>query len=123
VKIKIAIDGIELAGQLFQTPTAEKVYHALPLESEVNRWGDEIYFYVPVEAELEEGATDVQEVGNICFWTSGRAIAIFFGPTPVSQGDEPRAYEPVNLIGRIMGDARILAGAKTGDMVRMEKAS
>jgi hypothetical protein len=123
VKIKIAIDGIELVAQLFQTPTSERVYHALPLESVVNRWGDEVYFHVPVEAELEEGATDVQEVGNICFWTSGRAVAIFFGPTPVSQGDEPRAYEAVNLIGKVEGDARVLEETRTGDRVRVEKAS
>jgi hypothetical protein len=121
VKVKIIINGIEVTGELFDTPTAKKVYQSLPLESEVNRWGDEIYFYVPVEAELEEGAKQEQEVGNICFWCAGKAIAIFFGPTPASVSGEPRAIEPVNLIGRITGDVSVLKKAKDGDRVRVER--
>jgi len=121
VKIKIIVDSIELTGELFNTPTARKVLESLPLESDVNRWGDEIYFYVPVDAELEEEAKDIQEVGNICFWTTGKAIAIFFGPTPVSKGKEPRAYEPVNLIGRITDDVSVLRKTKDGDKVRVER--
>jgi|Deesub1362A_J573_1020465.scaffolds.fasta_scaffold15672_1 hypothetical protein len=121
MKVKIIINGIEIRGELFDTPTAKKVYQSLPLESEVNRWGDEIYFYVPVEAELEEDAREEQEVGNICFWTAGKAIAIFFGSTPVSVSGEPRAIEPVNLIGRITGDVSVLRKTKDGDRVRVER--
>ncbi len=121
MRVRITIGDIELEGELFDTPTARKVYRSLPLESEVNRWGDEVYFYVPVEAELEEDAREEQEVGNICFWCAGRAIAIFFGPTPVSISGEPRAVEPVNLIGRVTGDVSVLRKAKDGDRVRVER--
>lgn len=120
-KIKIIIGNEEISGELMETQTAENVYKALPLESEVNRWGDEVYFFVPVEAELESGATDIQEIGNICFWTPGKAIAIFFGPTPASRGNEPRAYEPVNLFGKISEGLNILKIIKSGEKVRMER--
>ncbi len=122
MKVRITVGEVELEGELFDTPTARKVYESLPLASRANRWGDEVYFSVPVEAELEEDAKEEQEVGNICFWCAGRAIAIFFGPTPASIAGEPRAIEPVNLIGRVIGDARALKNVKDGDSVRVEKA-
>ena len=122
MKVRITVGEVELEGELFDTPTARKVYESLPLASRANRWGDEVYFSVPVEAELEEDAKEEQEVGNICFWCAGRAIAIFFGPTPASIAGEPRAIEPVNLIGKVIGDARALKKVKDGDSVRIEKA-
>jgi hypothetical protein len=120
VRVRLTIGGVEVEGELYDTPTARRVYAALPLESEARRWGDEVYFYVPVEAELEEDAREEQEVGNICFWCAGRAVAIFFGPTPASVAGEPRAVEPVNLIGRVRGNADALRGVREGDRVRVE---
>ncbi|NOZ59394.1 MAG: hypothetical protein GXO66_07470, partial [Euryarchaeota archaeon] len=71
MKVRLTIGEVELEGELYDTPTARRVYAALPLESEARRWGDEVYFHVPVEAELEEDAKEEQEVGNICFWCAG----------------------------------------------------
>jgi hypothetical protein len=121
-RARITIGDISLEAELFQTPTSLKVIKALPIESEANRWGDEVYFDTGVEAEIEEDAKDVFDVGDICYWPKGNAIAIFFGPTPVSTRTECRAYEPVNLIGRIKGDVGALKQVKNGDAVRVELA-
>jgi hypothetical protein len=121
-RIRITVGDISLEAELLQTATSSKIVEALPLESKANRWGDEVYFGTPVEAEREEDATDVLDVGDVCYWPRGRAIAIFFGPTPISRGTECRAYEPVNLIGKIRGDAKSLKQVKDGDVIRVELA-
>lgn len=119
--VKIIISDLRLEAELLKTETASKVLSALPIESKVNRWGDEIYFSVPVKAGLESNAKDILEIGDVCYWTTGQAIAIFFGPTPVSEGNECRAYEPVNLFGKIKGDAKLLKKIKEGETIRLEK--
>ena len=100
--------------------TAQAVLDALPFEGIVNVWGDEIYFTIPVDADEEEGQQDM-EVGDIAYWPMGKAMCVFFGPTPVSENDKPRAYSPVNLFGRIVGDATVLKKARDCDAVKVKK--
>lgn len=122
MEIKITLGESRYNARLYDTPTARKIAANLPLDAEVNTWGEEIYFPLPLEAEKEEEAQDVQEVGNICYWVNGQVVAIFFGPTPVSEGEEPRAIEPVNLVGRLEGSLESLKEVRGGERIRVEKA-
>lgn len=103
-KINISVENLSVEAELLDTPTASKILEVLPLESSVNVWGDEIYFDIPVSLEPEPDARAEVEVGDIAYWPAGPAFCIFFGPTPVSVGNEPRAYSPVNVFGKVLGD-------------------
>jgi uncharacterized protein len=86
---------------LNETKTAKELLAILPISSNVNRWGDEIYFSIPLKANLENGVEEV-EIGTVAFWPPGSALCIFFGKTPVSTGDKPQAASPVTIIGNIV---------------------
>ena len=101
--------------------TAEAVWDALPIEGVAERWGDEVYFSTPIELG-EENARERVEVGEIAYWPPGRAICIFFGPTPVSRGGEIRAASPVNVFARILGDATIFRRVRMGERILVERA-
>ena len=121
-KIKIIFPQLELEAELNQSPCAQKIFQALPLESKVQRWGEEIYFEIPVSAQLEPGARAEVKVGELGYWCAGQAFCIFFGPTPASRGDEPRAYEPVNIIGKLTEVPKEeLKKIPSGEKVRIEK--
>lgn len=122
VRIKIEIGDIRLEGELYDTATAEEVAQALPLEAGFNSWGDEFYFEIPVSRELDSTATTKVKVGDIGYWPPGRALAVFFGPTPMSTGDEPVPASEVNIVGRVVGDASRLRGVKNAETIRMERA-
>ena len=115
-KIMIVVENISMEAELLDTPTARTIMHALPIEGSVNVWGDEIYFDIPLTIEQEPGASQDVAVGDLGYWPVGPAFCIFFGPTPVSTGDQPRAYSPVNVFGRVSGDAKqfksVASGAK-----------
>jgi len=101
--------------------TCEAIWKSLPLEGIARRWGDEVYFDVGLNIELENPLQEV-EIGDVAFWPPGRAICIFFGLTPVSRGNKPRAYSPVNVFARIIGDPKIFRRVEDGERVRIEKA-
>ncbi len=101
--------------------TGEALWNALPIEGSANRWGDEIYFEIPVVAGLEE-AQQAVSIGDVAYWPPGKAFCIFFGPTPASRGKEPCAASPVNVFARIVGDASVFRKVKDGDKVRIEKS-
>ena len=103
-KINISVENLSIEAEMFETPTAQKIIEALPLEGSVNVWGDEIYFNIELHLELEPDAREDVAVGDLAYWPAGPAFCIFFGPTPVSTGDQPRAYSPVNIFGRVSGD-------------------
>jgi hypothetical protein len=105
MKIKISIGYLALDAELNETPTAKKVAKALPLKASFNTWGDEIYFSIPVEAELDESAQEEVKVGDLGYWPTGRAFCIFFGPTPMSTPGKIVPASAVNIIGRVKGDS------------------
>jgi len=107
---------------LADTPTARALLAALPCESRANTWGDEVYFSVPVEAALEKDAKQVVDPGTVCFWVEGSSLALPFGPTPVSTGNECRLAARVNILGKIEGEPTLLKTVKDGDKVRVELA-
>ena len=104
-QIAIRVGSLTMEAELNDTQTARQVADALPIRSGFNTWGDEIYFAIPIAAELESDARDVVEMGDLGYWPPGHAFCIFFGPTPMSQADEIRPASAVNLIGKVIGDA------------------
>ena len=122
-KLKMTIGGVEITAELFDTPTAEAIHQALPFSSSAHTWGEEVYFDTPVRTEPEADARDVVEAGELAFWLAGSAIAIGFGPTPVSQGDEIRLAAPCNIWGRAVDDVRGLIGIPDGDPITVEALS
>lgn len=121
-RIAIRVGGVELAARLRDTPTAEAVLAALPIESEARTWGDEVYFDAPVDAVLEDDARDVVEKGEIAYWVEGGAIAIGYGPTPVSRGNEIRLVTAVNVWADAEGDPAALRDAAPGAPVSVRVA-
>ena len=122
-KLKMTIGGIEITAELFDTPTADAIYQNLPFSSTARTWGEEVYFDTPVTSKNEADARDVVEVGELAFWLAGNAIAIGFGPTPVSQGEEIRLASPCNVWGRAVEDVRGLMVVKDGDPITVERLS
>ena len=120
-EIRIKTDKIEMLATLNDSPTAERLWDALPIESTVNTWGQEIYFSIPLQCDLESNARDRMEIGEIAYWPTGSAFCIFFGKTPASKGDEPRAASPVTPLGRCEGDVKVFRQVREGDTIRLER--
>lgn len=121
-KIKISIKDLVLEAELSDTKTAKAIAAALPIEARPDEWGDEFYFEIPVKMSLDETATTKVRIGDIGYWPPGNALAIFFGPTPMSKGPEPVPASEVNIVGKISGDAAVLKKAKGTNSIRIEKA-
>jgi hypothetical protein len=122
-KIRLSTGDVSLVGELNDSPTAQKIWDALPVEGAAKTWGEEIYFEVPVDADQAPDARVVVEVGAVAYWPVGRALCFFFGPTPSSTDDRPQAYSPVNVVGQILGDATRLRAVEDGDRVRVAPGS
>ncbi len=121
-KIRITAGDVVTEAELYESPTAQKIWEALPMEESGNSWGDEIYFTIPDSAELDAGAKEVVELGDLGYWPTGSAFCIFFGPTPVSKGDEIRPASAVNVIGKVLGDPEEFKRVGSGTKVKLEKA-
>ena len=113
---------VTVAAVLYDTPTADAVWNALPITGEVNTWGDEIYFSVPFAMELEQDAREVVTCGDMGYWPIGSAFCVFFGPTPVSRKDEIRPASAVNVFGRISGDPKVLKQIRPGGRILVQRA-
>ena len=100
--LRVTVDGMDMsASWVEENPkTREAVAAALPLSGRANRWGDELYFRVPVDVAAEETTAEVPR-GGIAYWPAGNGLCLFWGPTPASRDDEPRAAEPVAVVARI----------------------
>ncbi|MFI1912646.1 cyclophilin-like fold protein [Nocardia sp. NPDC020380] len=121
-RIRILWPAGQLTATLGDTPTVKALSAALPLAATANTWGDEVYFGTGVSVAREPDAQQVVDAGTVAFWTDGDALALPFGPTPLSRGDECRLASPCNLLGRIDGDPRLLATVRDGDPIRVELA-
>jgi hypothetical protein len=121
-RIIITAGNISLPAELNDNPTAQQIWAALPLEGKANIWGDEIYFEIPIKVGQEPDARAEVEVGELGYWPVGHAFCIFFGPTPVSTDNKPRAYSPVNILGRVLGDATQFRQVSSGTKVQLSRA-
>ena len=119
--VKVTAGGVEIIAELNDTPTADLVWDALPITASGSTWGDEIYFRTPVSAE-EQDAVPTVDMGAVAYWPPGQAICLFFGPTPMSRGDEIRPASPVNVFGRIVGDPTVLKSVQSGSQVSVERS-
>lgn len=120
--IRIKVGHVILKGEFFETPVAMAIYEILPLSSPFNVWGDEFYFETPVNMSPDETATTRVKIGDIGYWPPENAIAIFFGPTPMSTGPDPVPTSEVNIIGKIHGDPRELVEARSAEEITIERA-
>jgi len=120
-KIRITVKNISLDAELFDTACAKAIADIFPIETAPNEWGDEFYFEIAVKQQLDETATTKVKTGDIGFWPPGNALAIFFGPTPMSSGTDPVPASAVNLVGRIKGDTTGLKKVKGAKSIRIEK--
>jgi hypothetical protein len=120
-RIRITAGSVTAEAELNDSPTAQAIWEALPITARGNRWGKEIYFSIPVRQDQAEDARADMAVGELGYWPPGTAFCIFFGRTPASIDDKPRAASPVNPIGQIVGDATAFAHVRDGETVTLEK--
>lgn len=121
-RITISAGGVSASAILDENTTADAIWEALPIAARGNRWGDEIYFEIPVQLSQADDARDVVEAGELGYWPVGHAFCIFWGPTPASRGNEPRAYSPVNVFGRLEGDPLAFDAVAGGTEVKIQRA-
>ena len=121
--IRIAWSGGAISVELRDTPTAKAVLAALPCQASANTWGEEVYFELPVKAALEPDAQQVVDPGTVCFWVEGSALALPYGRTPVSKGNESRLVTRCNVVGKVLGEVRQLRRIKDGAALRLEAVS
>ncbi|MEU9372339.1 cyclophilin-like fold protein [Streptomyces sp. NPDC048255] len=122
MQIRISWPAGQLTATLDETPTSKALAEALPISASANTWGEEVYFDTGVSVALEHDAQQVVEPGTVAFWTEGDALALPYGPTPISRGGESRLASPCNVLGSFDGDARLLSTVRDGDPVRVELA-
>ena len=118
-KIRIRAGELEAEAELNDTRTAEAIWEALPIKGRVSLWGQEIYFSIPVELSLEAGQ-EVVSIGDLGYWPDGNAFCIFFGPTPVSQGNEIRPASPVTVFGKVIGDTAVFKTVAAGTEITIK---
>ena len=120
-RVKIKIGDISIQANLNSSCMADTIWKNLPLFGDASIWGDEIYFSVPVQAEVDDDAVETVERGAVAYWPPGRALCLFWGPTPMSRGDEIRPASAVNVFGRIDGDPTVLAQVEPGTDITVER--
>jgi len=118
--IRITAGSVSAQAKLNDSKTARAIWDALPIEAKGETWGDEIYFGLGLTAAAE-APREVVDVGDLAYWPPGRAFCIFFGPTPVSQGDECRPASPVNVVGKVVGDARVFKSVRSGTRISLRR--
>jgi hypothetical protein len=118
MRIKAGV--VEATATLNDSETANAIWDALPITARGNTWGDEIYFGIPVQLGEENGQA-VVDLGDLGYWPPGNAFCIFFGPTPASRGNEIRPASPVNVFGKVDGDATTFKRARSGETVVLDR--
>lgn len=118
-KVRLISGAVSVTATLRDTPTADAIWAALPIDSTAMTWGEEVYFSTPVKCAGDDTAKDVMQLGEIAYWPDGHAIAIGFGPTPISRGDEIRLASPSNVWADAEGDVRAFAAVSSGEPIQV----
>lgn len=121
MKLALTFETLRIEIDLADTPTSQSLIGALPFRSRAHTWGEEVYFSTPVKARLEKDASQIVAPGTVCFWTEGDALALPYGPTPISSDERPKLASRCNVLGRVVGDPRRLAAVKAGESVTVER--
>jgi hypothetical protein len=119
-KVRIRIGKSSMEVELQDTPTADAIFLAAPFESRATTWEGEVYFTVPVKAELEPGARSVVKPGELAYRVEGEVVVIAYGPTLLSEGEEIRLARPENIWGRCDVDIRAMAKVEPGELIVVE---
>jgi hypothetical protein len=119
-RIRMTIGDVTLDAELRDTPTAKAIAAALPVKASAMTWGEEVYFDVPVKVAREQGARAVVTPGEIAYWPDGPAIAIGFGRTPISRGDECRLASPCNIFAAALSDVMALRAVRAGAAITVD---
>jgi len=119
MRIRFHFGAVALDAELFDTPTAQAIAAVLPLSGSALTWGEEVYFEMPVQVKREPNARAIVTPGEIAYWPDGHAIAIGFGRTPISQGDETRLASPCNIWAKALGDVKMLAAVRARSKVEV----
>ena len=119
-RIKISAGDVVVSARLDDTDAANRLWEALPVQASANTWGDEIYFSIGIDAERDDTAQETVEPGALGYWPPGDALCLFFGPTPLSVGDEIRPASAVNVLGMIEGDSTVLKAVSGGTLIVVE---
>ncbi|MEW1909429.1 cyclophilin-like fold protein [Kitasatospora sp. NPDC085895] len=122
MRIHILWPAGQATAELRSTPTTEKLWAVLPIDSTARTWGEEVYFDAGVSLPREPDAAQVVDPGTVAFWTDGDSLALPFGPTPISRDGECRLASPCNLLGALDGDPGVLRTVRDGDAIRVERA-
>lgn len=121
-EVLIRAGHVAIRARLLETDTARRIWGALPIYARVRTWGNEVYFEVPVSAPVEPGARDVVKPGEIAYWPDGEAIAIGFGPTPISRAGEIRLASPCNIWAAALDDVAALGAVRAGEHIAVIEA-
>ncbi len=121
-RVKMSAAQVSVFAAMNESDAASAAWDMLPIKARASIWGDEIYFSTPIEHAGDPGASDVVPLGTVGYWPPGKAICLFFGPTPVSKGEEPRGASAITVIGRIEGDCKVLKSVPSGAAITIERA-
>ena len=119
MRIRFDFGSLTLDAELSDTPTAKAIAAALPIEASALTWGEEVYFEIPVQVARDKDARAVVTPGEIAYWPDGHAIAIGFGRTPISKGDETRLASPCNIWAKALSDVKALKAVRGGTKIKV----
>ena len=119
MRVRFDFGSLTVDAELFDTPTAKAIAAVLPIEASALTWGEEVYFDIPVQVAREKDARAVVTPGEIAYWPEGHAIAIGFGRTPISKGDETRLASPCNIWAKALSDVKALAKVRGGTKIKV----